>query len=166
MADTINYGTTPDREGKDRYFNTIVELPSAREFGPGLGIIGEPAALKVSNGIEWSPYVGAFTPSIFSGAKTATTTVDDQAELFAEGATRLDVSHMNTTNDLIIGFGRTLAEARTACSSGTAGVDKFLLLKTGLAGMPITLRQFRGAYTAYAWLGVGGTVECLITQGV
>lgn len=54
MADTIYYGTTPDREGKDRYFNTIVELPSAREFGPGLGIIGEPAALKVSNGIEWS----------------------------------------------------------------------------------------------------------------
>jgi len=54
MADTINYGTTPNREGKDRYFNTIVEVPSAREFGPGLGIIGEPPSLKVSNGVVWS----------------------------------------------------------------------------------------------------------------
>lgn len=54
MADTIRYGTTTDQEGKDRYFNTVADLPEAREFGPGLGIIGESAALKVSNGVSWS----------------------------------------------------------------------------------------------------------------
>lgn len=54
MADTIRYGTTTDQEGKDRYFEWEADLPGAGEFGPGLAIIKEGPALKISNGVAWT----------------------------------------------------------------------------------------------------------------
>lgn len=59
MADTIRYGTTTDQEGKDRYFEREADLPEAREFGPGLAIIGDTTTLKVSNGATWRAIGGS-----------------------------------------------------------------------------------------------------------
>ena len=103
---------------------------------------------------------GTFTPSIFSGAKSATTTVTGQSETVAAGAKLLQAVNKDATNSAYIGFGMSNAEAEAACSTGTAGVDKFLLLADS------TMLQFIGGYSHYAWLGVGGTVSMRITQGV
>ena len=101
-----------------------------------------------------------FIPSIYSGLKSATTTVSGQSEAIATGAKKLQVVNKDTTNRLYIGLGTSQATAEAACSSGTAGVDKFLLLADSI--LTVTL----SGYTHYAWLGVGGTVSARVTQGV
>lgn len=160
MADTIRYGTTTDQEGKDRYFEREADLPGAREFGPGLAIIGDTATLKVSDGEKWSPYIGTFTPSIYSGTKSATTTVTGQSEAVATGATKIQVVNKDATNSAYIGFGMSAAEAEAACSTGIPGTTKFLILADS------SMLQNLGNFTHYAWLGVGGTVSMRVTQGV
>ena len=107
-----------------------------------------------------------FTGSIYSGAKTATTTVAGQSELFPTGGEKLQVSHASTTYDLIIGLGNTTAEAEAACSTGVAGDNKHLLLRTGSVDLPVSALIPRKGYKARAWLGVGGTVTTMLTDGV
>ena len=61
MADAIRYGTTTDKEGKNRYFDTELDLPSAKEFGPGLAIVREGAKLKISDGESWYTAASFYT---------------------------------------------------------------------------------------------------------
>jgi len=157
MADNIRYGTTPDVEGKDRYFSSVDHLPSAGEFGPGLAQVGPD--LYLSDGVKWLAANG-FTPSIYSGSKSATTTVTGQSEAIATGATKIEVVNEDATNSIYIGFGATASAAESACSTGTAGVNRFLILAKGRMLQPVA------SYTHYAWLGVGGTVSVRVTQGV
>lgn len=103
---------------------------------------------------------GSFTPSIYSGAKSATITVTGQSETIATGARKLQAVNKDVTNSAYVGFGLSAAEAEAACSTGIAGRTKFLLLADS------TMLQNIGDYTHYAWLGVGGTVSMRITQGV
>lgn len=116
------------------------------------------------NGDEQS--IGFFTGSIYSGAKTTTTTVTGQSELFPTGSEKLQFSHASTTFDLIIGLGNTVAEAELACSTGVAGDNKHLLLRTGSVDLPASALIPRKGYLARAWLGVGGTVTAMLTDGV
>lgn len=102
----------------------------------------------------------SFTPSIYSGTKSATTTVTGQSEAIATGATKIQIVNKDATNGVYIGFGISAAAAEEACSLGTAGVNKFLILADSIALQVVT------EYTHYAWLGVGGTVSLRITQGV
>lgn len=101
-----------------------------------------------------------FTPSIYSGTKSATTTVTGQSEAIATGATKIQIANKDATNGLYIGFGNSSAAAEAACSSGTAGVNRFLILADAVS------LQLTKDYTHYAWLGIGGTVSARITQGV
>jgi hypothetical protein len=103
---------------------------------------------------------GGFTPSIYSGTKSATTTVTGQSEAIATGATKIQVVNKDATNGVYIGFGNSAAEAEAACSSGVAGVSRFLILADSIS------LQLVKDFTHYAWLGVGGTVSLRITQGV
>lgn len=159
MADSIRYGTTEDKEAKDRYFANVAQLPTASEFGPGIAVIKEGSRLMISDGESWTT-IGAFTPSIYSAPKSATTTVAGQSEAIATGATKLRAINTDATNSVYIGFGMSAILAEAACSSGTAGVDRFLIRASGIADEPF------GAYSHYAWLGDGGTVTVRITQGV
>lgn len=72
MADNIYYGTTPDREGKDRYFNTIAEVPSAGEFGEGVAQVG--LLQLISNGATWASQPVTIGCSGVKVALTGTTT--------------------------------------------------------------------------------------------
>lgn len=137
--------------------------PDAIPFGKGLCVeidsAGTPT-LYCSNGSSWVSSSGNFTPSIYSGLKSATTTVTGQSEAIATGATKLQVINKDATNGAYIGLGSSASAAETACSSGVAGQTKFLLLAEGQAMIPLT------GYSHYAWLGVGGTVSLRVTQGV
>jgi hypothetical protein len=104
--------------------------------------------------------LGSFTPSIFSGTKTATTTVTGQSEAIAVGATKLKVVNKDTTNSLYIGLGTSASAAEAACSSGLSGDTRFLLLAESDALIYI------GNYSHYAWLGATATVSIRINQGV
>lgn len=163
MTTSIRYGTDSGKDGKDFFIKATEDLPNTASFGEGT--LQRGLEFYTSDGTAFSQ-IGSFTPSIYSGAKSATTTVTGQSELFATGATKFEAAHVSTSYDLIIGFGNTTAEAEIACSTGTEGKNKFLLLRTGVTGIPVTLRRDIGTYKAVAWLGVGGTVAWLSNQGV
>lgn len=114
----------------------------------------------VSNGSIIYSLSGEFTPSIYSAAKSATVTVSGQSEAIATGATKLEAVNDDATNSVYIGFGNSAALAEAACSSGVAGVSRFLILPKA------RMHKTVSGYSHYAWLGVGGTVSVRITQGV
>jgi hypothetical protein len=101
-----------------------------------------------------------FVPSIFSGVKSATTTVTGQSEAIAEGTIKIQVTNKDATNGCYIGFGNSASAAEAACSSGTAGINRFLVLADS------QMLQLVNNYSHYAWLGIGGTVSLRISQGV
>lgn len=103
---------------------------------------------------------GLFTPSIYSGVKSATTIVSGQSEAIATGATKFQAVNGDASNSVIIGLGLTAAEAEANCSAGTAGVNSFIVLAGG------TLTQLLQDYKYIAWLGVGGTVSTRVVLGV
>ena len=144
--------------GGIRQYPTLADLPTASEF-VGVAQVLESNTLHASDGVSYK-VIGTFTPSIYSGLKSATTTVTGQSEAVASGATKLNVVNKDATNSLYVGFGMSTIEAENACSNGSSGVDKFLLLADS------TMLQFISDYSHYAWLGVGGTVSMRITQGV
>ena len=72
MADTIYYGTTPDRGGKVRYFNTIADIPSAGEFGEGVAQVG--LLQLISNGVNWVSQPVTIGCSGVKASLTGTTT--------------------------------------------------------------------------------------------
>lgn len=101
-----------------------------------------------------------FVPSIYSGLKSATTTVTGQSEAIATGATKLRVQNTDATNSVYIGLGTSTSTAEINAGSGDSGVTRFLLLPGSIADISID------SYTHYAWLGSGGTVSLRVTQGV
>lgn len=140
-------------------YDYLSDRPAPEAYG--VGVCCAAGELYKSDGITWTDVgTASYTPSIYSGLKSATTTVTGQSEAIATGATKLQVVNKDATNSLYIGLGTSQATAEAACSSGTAGVDKFLLLADSMLTVPIS------DYTYYAWLGVGGTVSTRVTQGV
>lgn len=159
MADAIRYGTTTDQEGKDRYFNRLSDVPPAAEFGPGLAIIKEGPTLKISDGVAWSPVGYVFTPSIYSGEKSATTNGASQVEAVPTGGKKIYALNNDATNSAYIGFGNSEAEAKANRDGGVAGETQFLVLSKSPMQQIIN-------YSHYAWIGVGGTVSLQISIGV
>lgn len=96
-----------------------------------------------------------FTPSAYSGNKSATTTVTGQSEAIATGATRLRVRNLDATNYGKVAFGTSAANAESNAANGVA-IE---------AGQVETL-GIPAAATHYAWLGDTGTVPLNVTQGV
>lgn len=140
-------------------YDYLSDRPAPEAYG--VGVCCAAGELYKSDGVTWTDVgTASYTPSIYSGLKSATTTVTGQSEAIATGATKLQVVNKDTTNSVYIGFGLSASEAEAACSTGTAGIDKFLLLAEGQLTVTI------GDYTHYAWLGSGGTVSVRITQGV
>ncbi len=101
-----------------------------------------------------------FTPSILSSQVNSTTTVTGQSEQIGVGTTKLHVINMSTVNSSYVGLGTTLENAELACSTGTAGITKFIL--------PPNTQAFINLYanTFFAWQNLAGTSTLQITQGV
>lgn len=111
----------------------------------------------LDSGIETSngALIGVATAlSLFSGDKSATTTVTGQSEKFASAATGLTVVNMDSTNYARIGFGNSNAESEANISSG-------IVVMPGKS-----INTQKGRFTHYAWLGDTGTVLLHITQAV
>jgi hypothetical protein len=62
-----------------------------------------------------------FSPSIYSGEVTATTTVTNQSEIAASGTKKLFIENKSLVNSVYIGLGGNSIEAETNCSTGWAG---------------------------------------------
>lgn len=157
LLEVAGIGPIPaSMQAENLVYDSLADVP-AGVVGPvfttdGLGITVNNESIKL---------IGGFIGSIYSGLKSATTTVTGQSEAFATGATKLQITNNDATNSLIIGMGNSAAEAETNCDTGgTAGINKFLLLAKAQSIIAT------GTFTHYAWLGVGGTVEAQITQGV
>lgn len=138
-----------------KFYSSVDDFP---KVGNEL-CVADGVLYAVSGGVNRS-ISGTFTPSIYSGIKSASTNVSGQSEAIATGASLIQVANKDATNSVYIGFGMSASSAEAACSSGVAGVNRFLLLADSI------MLQFIGEYTYYAWLGVGGTVSVRITQGV
>ena len=140
---------------------TKTDLPSAADF-PGIGLVEDTNQLLRSNGTDWNTeYVAcSFIPSIYSGTKSATTTIFGQSEAKATGAMVLKVVNLSTTNGVYIGLGQSNAEAESNISTGTNNIVRFLVPKLATSYINIS------DYSHYSWLGNGATVSTILTQGV
>jgi hypothetical protein len=140
---------------------TKTDLPNASD-APGIGFVNDYGSLFVSDGTTWgNEYVtSTFIPSIYSGTKSATTTIAGQSEAKATGAKVLKIENQSSTNSVYIGLGQSLSEAETNASTGNNNVTRFLVLPKKISYINIS------NYSFYSWLGNGATVATILTQGV
>jgi hypothetical protein len=101
-----------------------------------------------------------FSPSIYSGEVTATTTATNQSEIAASGTKKLYIENKSLVNSVYIGIGGSFAEAETNCSTGWAGSTRHRLLPDTSAYINLD------GWTHFAWVSLAGTATIKITQGV
>jgi hypothetical protein len=101
-----------------------------------------------------------FSPSIYSGEVTATTTVTNQSEIAASGTKKLFIENKSLVNSVYIGLGGNSIEAETNCSTGWAGSIRHRLLPDTSAYINLD------GCTHFAWVSLAGTATIKITQGV
>ena len=101
-----------------------------------------------------------FKTSIYSGVKSATTSVFEQSEKLASGVRAIRIQNNDTTNPVFIGLGLSNSEAENNAESGIAYVNRFIVLPGDIIDIGIATE------THCAWLGIGDTVSIRVSQGV
>lgn len=96
-----------------------------------------------------------FTPSAYSGNKSATTNVSGQSLPLATGAVKIRIKNLDSTNFTTVAFGESAAAAEANTADGLVV----------FAGEEITLGIPDGA-THLAYVGNTATVLLNIVQGV
>lgn len=131
----------------NKYQTQKVAFQNATQSGDIIVSEASPMPVKVSG--------ASFVPSAYSANKSATTSVAGQSEAIADGALRLRVRNLDTTNYALIAFGTSAANAEANAANGVVipAADMEVL------GIPANA-------THYSWLGNAGTVLLNIVQGV